>query len=378
MSRATRYGAVLVFVALLAGCATTPGGRSPLWNPEVSRFRAPLTPAPPSRTLAMMSDVPAAGGESSGPAVQGYNVPGRNPDSRMPWELFLGGASHRLITYMYGVNYPRSKAYYNRVTIQDIVTEEGLGDKTLLLPDERKTCPDITDITRLVLFEVKPWHEQGLLEGREKARAYLAALNRTILAGKRFTGGTDFHGEILVRFAQGQYIWRLEWKTQEPGVVLYRWARSQQRFESEAAAYAAAQWQELTAEELKHYGGWVEKAVDDMVSRREKLATFSGAVGLVIDLVGEAARVVLWGAIMEQMGSNPGAQQPPAQGGGTGHPLPGAASTRCSGPGARGRKHAPSPLRTRFARTAPWLPDRLFHCNCHPSCMAPTARSCRR
>jgi hypothetical protein len=320
-----------VYVALLAGCATTPGGRAPLWNPEASRFSSPLIPAPPPRTLAAMSGGPtvvgeptgpAAGGEASGPAAQGYTVPGRNPDSRMPWQLFLGGASHRLIAYMYGVNHPESRAYYNNRSIQFILENAKLGDTSLLLPNEGKKCPDITDVTRRVLFEIKPWHEQGLREGREEARTYLTALNRTILAGDPFTGGTDFHGEILVRFARGQYIWRLEWRTQEQGVVLYRWTRSQQRFESEAAAYAAAQWQDLTAEELRQYGGWVEKAVEDMVTRREKLATFSGAVGLVIDLVGEAARVVLWGAIMGQMSSGPGAQQPPAQGGGQVIPFP--------------------------------------------------------
>ncbi|HEX8434116.1 hypothetical protein, partial [Archangium sp.] len=251
-------------MALLAGCATTPGGPSPLWHPEASRFRSPLVPAPSPRTLAAMSGGPTlvgeptstvAGGEPSGPAVQGYNVPGRNLDSRMPWELFLGGASHRLIAYMYGVNYPTSRAYYNTTPINFIIARAGIGKASLLLPDERKLCPDITDITRRVLFEIKPWHEQGLLEGREEARAYLAALNRALLTGSRFTGGADFQGDILVRFARGQYIWRLEWKTQEPGVVLYRWTRSQQRFESEAAAYAAEQWQDLTVEELRQYGG---------------------------------------------------------------------------------------------------------------------------
>ncbi|HZI06419.1 MAG TPA: hypothetical protein VEZ71_20470, partial [Archangium sp.] len=265
---------------------------------------------------------PAAGGESSGPTLQGYNVPGRNPDSRMPWQLFLGGASHRLIAYRYGVNHPDTRAYFNKEPIAAILGDTGIGRASLLLPDERKLCPDITDITRRVLFEIKPWHEQGLLEGREEARTYLAALNRTLLDGRRFTGGTDFHGEILIRFARGQYIWRLEWRTPEPGITLYRWTRSQQRFESEAAAYEAGQWTDLSVEELRQYGGWVEKAVEDMISRREKLATVSGAVGLVIDLAGEAARVVLWSALMGQMGSSTGARQPPTQGGGQVIPFP--------------------------------------------------------
>ncbi|MFE8596494.1 hypothetical protein [Archangium violaceum] len=265
---------------------------------------------------------PTAGGQASGPTVQGYNVPGRNPDSRMPWQLFLGGASHRLIAHMYSVHYPDTRAYYNKESIAAIIGDTSIGRASLLLPDERQLRPDITDVTRRVLFEIKPWHEQGLLEGREEARTYLTALNRSILAGRHFTGGTDFHGEILIRFARGQYIWRLEWRTSEPGVTLYRWTRSQQRLESEAAAYEAGQWTDLSVEELHQYGGWVEKAVEDMISRREKLATVSGAMGLVIDLVGETARVVLWGALMGQLGTSTGARQPPTQGGGQVIPFP--------------------------------------------------------
>ncbi|MFE8596190.1 hypothetical protein [Archangium violaceum] len=62
--------------------------------------------------------------------------------------------------------------------------------------------------------------------------------------------------------------------------------------------------------------------MEDMISRREKLATFSGAMGLVIDLVGNAAKVVLWSALLGQMNSGLGAQQPPAQGGGQVIPFP--------------------------------------------------------
>jgi hypothetical protein len=248
MPRARRYGVALVLVVLLAGCATTPGGPSPLWNnPEAPPFRSRMLPPAAPRALAAMSggplvlgtpSGPAAGGESSGPTLQGYKVPGRNPDSRMPYQLFLGGAAHRLIAYMYGVRHPTSRVYYNNKSIAVIVAETGIGKASLLLPDEGRKCPDIADVTNLVLFEIKPWHEQGLQEGREKARMYLAALNRTLLVGKRFTGGTDFHGEILIRFARGQHIWRLEWKTTEPGVVQYQWTRSKERFESEAEAYA--------------------------------------------------------------------------------------------------------------------------------------------
>jgi hypothetical protein len=240
----------------------------------------------------------------------------------MPWVFYMGNASHRLIALMYGVNHPGSKTYYNTKSIKFIVDDTEVGDESLLLPEERELRPDITDVTLLVLFEIKPWDERALKEGREEARKYLTALNRTILLGKRFTGGVDFQGEILVRFAGGQYIWRLQWKNPEPGVVQYKWTRSQQRFESEAAAYEAAQWVDLTVEELRQYGGWVSQAVEGMVSRRENLTTLSGTVGMVIDLVGGVATAVLWGSIMGQMGTSPGARQPPTQGGGQVIPFP--------------------------------------------------------
>ncbi|PTL82080.1 hypothetical protein DAT35_19960 [Vitiosangium sp. GDMCC 1.1324] len=322
MSRVARCVA-LFLVPVLAACATASGGQTAsAWNQEAPRSGGALGSTHPPQFQLAMSDGPASGGELKGPAVQGYNVPGRKPDSQMPWEFFLGNASHRLIAFMYGVNHPVSRAYYNSKSIKLILDETEVGDSSLLCSDERDIRPDITDVTLWRLFEIKPWNGQALREGREEARKYLAALNRTILVGKRFTGGTDFQGEILVRFAGGQYIWRLEWKTPEPGVVQYKWTRSQQRFESEVDAYEAGQWVDLTVEELRQYGGWVSQAVEGMVSWREKLVTISGAVGMVIDVVGGVATTVLWGSILGQMGAGPGSQQTPAQGGGQVIPFP--------------------------------------------------------
>jgi hypothetical protein len=323
MSQAALCWAALLLVPVLAGCATTPGGRtSSAWSQEVPRLKTSRPPTMPSGTLLAMSDGPITGGEAPSPAIQGYNVPGRKPDSQMPWEFFLGNAAHRLIAFMYGVNHPESVSYYNTKPIKAILEENGLGNTSLLLPGEFRICPDITDVSHMVLFEIKPSGEQALQEGREEARRYLAALNRTILDKRRFKGGTEFHGEILIRFAGGQYVWRLEWKTIEPGVVQYRWTRSQQRFESEEAAYKAGQWVDLTVEEMQQYGGGVAQAVEGMVSRREKLASISGTMGMVIDLIGGVATTVLWGAIPGQLGPGTGAQQPPAQGGGQVIPFP--------------------------------------------------------
>ena len=322
LSQAARCWAALFLVSTLVGCATAySGGTAPVWSQKVTRHRGPqLTMAPLDVVLAM-TDNPAAGGGPSGSVVRGYNVPGRNPDSQMPWEFFLGNASHRLIAYMYGVSHPSSRIYYNNKSLKTILGQTSLGDPSLLTENQQQLCPDITDIFIRVLFEIKPRNERGRQEGREEAGKYLVLLNRALLVGRKFTGGTDFDGEILIRFAGGQYIWRLEWNTPEPGVTLYRWTRSQQPFDSEAEAYKAAQWVDLTEVELRQYGGWVEKAVEGMVSRREQLATARGSVGLVIDLVGGVATTVLWGAILGQSSTGPKAQ-PPTQAGGHVIPFP--------------------------------------------------------
>ncbi|KFA88901.1 hypothetical protein Q664_38230 [Archangium violaceum Cb vi76] len=240
----------------------------------------------------------------------------------MPWEFFLGNAAHRLIVYMYSVKHPGNQVHYNVESLKSILEQSRIGDTSRLLPGEHSLRPDIADVSSRSLFEIKPWNAQGLQEGRQEAQLYLTALNRAVRVGRPFTGGKEFSGEILIRFARGQYIWRLEWQTTEPGVVQYRWTRSQQRFESQAAAYEAGQWVELTEQEMRQYGAWVGQAVDDMLNRREQLTTFSGAVGIVIDVVGNAATAFFSGAIFGRLSSGPGVQQPPAQGGGQVIPFP--------------------------------------------------------
>ncbi|MBM7112689.1 hypothetical protein [Archangium primigenium] len=164
----------------------------------------------------------------------------------MPWPFFLGHAAHRLIAYLYGVHHPHHRVFYNKETLVGILRKERLGDPARLLSNERNLRPDITDVTARQVFEVKPWNAQGLEEGQQAARTYLSAFNRALASVAPFEGGRDFQGEILVRFAQGQFIWRLEWRTLVPGVSQYRWTRSARRFASEAEAYRAGQWVDLS------------------------------------------------------------------------------------------------------------------------------------
>ena len=112
-------------------------------------------------------------------------------------EFFLGNAAHRLIAYMYGVNHPNNRVFYNTKRVSDILAELELGDTSRLLEGERNLRPDITDVTDLTakrVFEIKPWGERGLQEGRQEVQLYLAAFNRAVAPAVLFTGGQSSRG----------------------------------------------------------------------------------------------------------------------------------------------------------------------------------------
>ena len=238
-------------------------------------------------------------------ATQGptaFKVPGRKPDSQVPWELFIGHASHSLIAYIYGTRYPTDEVYYNTTNIKTILEKKNIGDWSLLTEKQCQLRPDITNTTVRRVFEIKPASDEGLQDGIKALQTYLLALNQTVLPSKVFSAGMRFDGEVLIQFARGQYIWRLEWCTNTPGVTQYDWTRSKERIDSAEMAYHEAQWVEISEQELKEYGGWVSQAVEGMVERRERLSTFSGAVGLAIDIVGKAALVFITTAVPQERG----------------------------------------------------------------------------
>ncbi len=136
------------------GCPLGEGG----WS--VTGPAATFTP--PLRVVLALSSSSTEGGDPFGQATQVYNVPGRSPDSEMPWEFFLGNAAHRLIAYMYRVRHPENAGFYNTESILTIIDDSGLGDASSLLPAERELRPDITDVLKRAVFEIKPWNERGL------------------------------------------------------------------------------------------------------------------------------------------------------------------------------------------------------------------------
>ncbi|HYO56280.1 hypothetical protein [Archangium sp.] len=230
---------------------------------------ATRSPASTQRPTILRTQSTELCGEPDSKTTPVYKAPGRKTGSKEPWAFFLGNAAHEAIAHVYGVYYPGNTVYYNRVGIRDIVKQERIGDGSRLQENEREIRPDITDISDRVLFEVKPDNEEGLQEGREKVQQYLAALNRTIVSGERFVGGTGFQGAILLQFERGLHVWQLEWHTAEPGVTLYRWKRSQGRYDTPKDAYMAKQWEELPKEEMEWYKPMAEQVIERVASGQE-------------------------------------------------------------------------------------------------------------
>ena len=279
-------------------------------------------PGTPRAILASLGDSGASGDTKP----RGYLVPGRNPKSLMPWEFFLGHAAHRLIAYMYGVDHPDRMIFYNKDPLVKIVEEAGLGDAALLLSGEELLRPDITDINIRRLFEIKPENDEGLQEGRLQVQTYLTALNRVVSPVRRFSGGTNFTGSTHILFGDGCQVWRLKWHTPEPGIILYHWMKTRRCFSTAAEAYAAGEWVEITVDDMMVYGGWVAKAVEGMVWRRETLAAFSERVGIVVEVAGTGAVAffseAILGRLLPQSPAGRPPMQPPTQGGGKVLPFP--------------------------------------------------------
>jgi hypothetical protein len=165
--------------------------------------------------------VAALGAQAEPPSSK---LPGRKPDSREPWDAFLGKAAHMAIGLEYLVQHPTNAVFLDTINLYDIVEEGKLGDPERLPKLVRLLRPDITDTRALVLFEIKPDNEEGRKEGREQAGRYLAALNEAVEPDKKLTGGTGFEGSLFLEFENGGALWRLSWRTPEPGVTLYRWS----------------------------------------------------------------------------------------------------------------------------------------------------------
>ena len=210
-------------------------------------------------------------------------LPGRKPDSKEPWDAFLGKAAHYAIGREYSVQHPSSVVFLDSVNLYKIVEEGELGDPERLSEFVRLLRPDITDTRLLVLFELKPDDEESRSEGRAQAGRYLAALNEAVDPGKQLVGGIGFEGTLFLEFENGGALWKLSWRTPEPGVTLYRWSYRRKKPDASWKERAAQREEELPREEVEQHGELAEQALRAAYEGGERPKGFQGQVYLPAD-----------------------------------------------------------------------------------------------
>ena len=212
-----------------------------------------------------------------------FTLPGRKPDSNEPWGAFLGRSAHFVIGQQYSVQYSKSVVFLDTVDLSTIMRRGELGDPERLSEFVRLLRPDITDTTLLVLFEVKPDTPQGLREGRKQAGNYLEALNEAVEPDKKLSGGTGFDGSLFLDFEQGGALWRLTWRTPEPGVVLYRWSYRRKGAGESWQERVAQKEEDVPREEVDKRGELAELALRAAYGQGDFPSGFQGQVYRPVD-----------------------------------------------------------------------------------------------
>jgi hypothetical protein len=224
--------------------------------------------------------VAALGAQAEPPSSK---LPGRQRDSKEPWDAFLGRVAHEVIGLEYRVQHPSSVVFLNTASLSTIVEEGRLGNPKRLSKFVRLLRPDITDTRLLVMFELKPDDEESRSEGREQVGRYLAALNDAVEPDKKLVRGTGFEGALFLEFENGGALWKLSWRTPEPGVTLYRWSYRRKKPGASWKERAAQKEEELPREEVEQRGELAEQAIRAAYEGGERPMGFQGQVYLPVD-----------------------------------------------------------------------------------------------
>lgn len=218
--------------------------------------------------------------------------PGRQPDN-----LHMGNSAHILLAHRYKVLYGRLDVFTNTVSIATIV-QAATDNRWLFKRDEALLRPDIADVKRRVVFEIKSRAPGRLAEGQVAVAKYIAALNQAMPTGSKFTPGTEYAGNFWVRFNRSMPWWRIEWDTTAPGVVQYKWQKLNNEELDPPTILAGVQagryvWVDLTDGEMQQHGQEFENDARKYVGGAEILYKSRLASGLVVEVVGHAAMVYL-------------------------------------------------------------------------------------
>jgi RHS repeat-associated protein len=250
--------------------------------------------------------------DPEGNDVEAYVIHSGRPGDQW-WGFFLGVAAHNLIAYSYmGHNIPSQWGIFtNYRDIETILTLTAIGDPDELTKSERALKPDIADVDQRYVWEIKPWTKEGLLAARKEVREYNAALNKGLYHPEwHFDLGPKFEGEMAVQFANGKHVWRLIWISPEPGVILYKWQRTNKTDRDEIREAGEGQWVDITEQEAAAYGKEVYAEVTSSIESQNWKYKLLDDIQTTQDFLGNVAMIFMGSAMFESLGI--GAEEPVA------------------------------------------------------------------
>lgn len=189
---------------------------------EIQQLRegtAALAESETARANTPVREVDSPAAAAAAPMLGGVTPGPWNPGGQ-PIPFYLGNAAHVSIAAFYAAAHVGDEAFYNFVSVGAIVKAAerlglSLGTKAAT-PDQLALQPDIANLSKLHLFEIKPSTLQGL--GRTEAALYVAAFAAAGLAIG--LGPTSEPGTAGIIPAPGGWY---EFRSPEPGVITYNY-----------------------------------------------------------------------------------------------------------------------------------------------------------
>jgi len=195
-----------------------------------------------------------------------------------PSQFHLAYAARRLIREFYAATHPTYQVPEDD-TLVEVVDKAG-GNLGLVLPFEKARPLDIADIQSQRLFEIVPPGQGERSWGNNKVDWIRDVVNQAMLGVPPFELGTNYEGEVGVRFAEGAPAWSLTWQTVDPGVISYHWHVLNAEDASEEAhgkAYLDNRWHDPTPFEMVRFAHALHEAVERLVQAREALGQIRAA-----------------------------------------------------------------------------------------------------
>lgn len=154
------------------------------------------------------------------PTLAGLTPGPWNPPGKQPIAFYLGLSAHTAIAALYASLHPTDEAFYNVVSVATIITAArrlGLVSRASRASSGQTAMePDIANLTRRHLYEIKPAKSQAL--GLAEAKLYVAAF---VAAGLAMgLGPTTEPGTSGVIPAPGGWY---TFRSPEPGVITYNY-----------------------------------------------------------------------------------------------------------------------------------------------------------